>query len=253
MPELVVIVPSRGRPHTVAELAAAFGETCTADTALCVAIDESDPKCPNYMLAIRMARSAGFYTYGSIAGTRSMGEALACAVTRELNVTGGFVVDGIAKDGWNPEAIAFMGDDHRPRTKGWDRAYLGALKVRPGIVYGNDLLQGQNLPTQCAISTSVVRALGHMAPPTLQHLYFDNYWLTLGRAAGCLTYLPDVVVEHVHPFAGKAPMDAGYERVNRPELYAADRAAFEVYWSEFGERDVRLAREAVVAELAVAR
>lgn len=244
MPELVVIVPSRGRPHAVAELVEAFRETCAADWELRFAIDESEPALKDYVRAI----CHDYSSYGKpqrvtwlVGSTASMGEALDHGVQFALGAVG------------SPDAIAFMGDDHRPRTKGWDRAYLDALKAKPGIVYGNDLLQGENLPTQCAISTSVVRALGHMAPPELVHLYFDNYWLTLGRAADAITYLPDVVVEHVHPFAGKAPMDAGYERVNRPELYAADRAAFEAYWAVNGGRDIRLVREAAAAELAVAR
>ncbi len=46
----------------------------------------------------------------------------------------------------------------------------------------------------------------------------DNYWRDLGTAAGCLTYLPDAIVEHLHPSAGKAALDEGYGRVNAPEM-----------------------------------
>jgi hypothetical protein len=95
------------------------------------------------------------------------------------------------------------------------------------------------------MSTEVVRALGHMAPPTQRHLYIDNYWRDLGRAAGCLTYLPDVVVEHVHPVAGKAAVDDGYRRVNAPEMYQRDAAAYEMYMREFGGRDVAAVRQAL--------
>jgi hypothetical protein len=224
MPDLVVIVPSRGRPHTVAELVEAFKETCTADTVLLFAVDLSDETWPGYERAVESGLSR---TFAVRSPSTSMGEALQLAVQFVLG------------NDWDPVAVAFMGDDHRPRTKGWDRAYLDALAARPGIVYGDDQFQGERLPTQCAMSASVVRALGHMAPPVLQHLYLDNYWRTLGQAAGCLTYLPDVVVEHVHPVAGKAQWDEGYARVNRPELYEADRAAFEQYWAAHGARDLR--------------
>jgi hypothetical protein len=138
-----------------------------------------------------------------------------------------------------------MGDDHRPRHIGWDESYLEALRERPGMVYGNDLIQGAHLPTQIAMSASVVRALGHMAPPTLTHLYVDNYWLALGRAAGCITYLPDVVIEHMHPVAGKAAVDEGYSRVNAPEMYERDSAAFADYLRDNLAREVDLVKAAL--------
>jgi hypothetical protein len=90
-----------------------------------------------------------------------------------------------------------MGDDHFPRTHGWDQAYLDALReLGTGIVYGNDLLQGHRLPTQCAMTADIVRRWGYMALPTLRHMYVDNFWRDLGNAADCLRYLPEVVVEH---------------------------------------------------------
>jgi hypothetical protein len=61
-----------------------------------------------------------------------------------------------------------------------------------------------------------------MGLKTLRHLYIDNYWLELAGAAGCLTYLPDVVIEHMHPAYGKAEWDESYRRVNSPEMYGAD-------------------------------
>lgn len=224
MADLVVIVPSRGRPHTVAEMAEAFKQTCTADTDLVFALDNSDECRADYVGALRELPGLSFWQH--TANNHSMVEALNRAAMC------------VAAGGLKPSVIAFMGDDHRPRTKGWDRAYLDALAARPGIVYGNDLIQGAKLPTQCAMSTSVVRALGHMAPPVLTHLYVDNYWRDLGNAAGCLTYLPDVVVEHVHPVAGKAPVDEGYRRVNSPQMYQQDAQAYQAYMAEHRDRDV---------------
>jgi hypothetical protein len=129
-----------------------------------------------------------------------------------------------------PYAIGFMGDDHRPRTEGWDEIYLETLFEMPGsMVYGDDGLQGQRLPTQIAMTSDIVRALGYMAPPGLRHLFVDNFWLDLGMAAGGLRYLPRVLIEHMHPVAGKAELDEGYERVNAPEVYNHDQAAYREY------------------------
>jgi hypothetical protein len=133
----------------------------------------------------------------------------------------------VAAESVNEFAVGFMGDDHRPRTKGWDTAYLAALiQMRVGMVYGDDGWQHETLPTQIAMTTDIVKALGWMAPPALVHMYVDNWWLELGRAAGCIRYLPDVVVEHMHPVAGKAEWDEGHRRVNQQAMYHVDGATF---------------------------
>lgn len=227
---LVVIVPSRGRPHAVAELAEAFLNTSyNGDTRLWFAVDSDDPDLDGY---------------------REEVDALACQRIAVIPVVGGCMARAlneaamVAVSDPATTAVGFMGDDHRPRTPGWDSAYLFALvRMRVGIVYGDDQLQSQALPTQCAMSASIVRALGWMCPPALRHLWIDNFWLDLGQKAGCLRYLPDVVVEHMHPYNGKAEMDEGYERVNSLEIIDADRAAYGRYVVEDLDRDAQKVRQ----------
>ncbi|RBQ21610.1 hypothetical protein DP939_02555 [Spongiactinospora rosea] len=221
---LVVIVPSRGRPAAAHDLAKTFKQTCGLRTELVFAIDDDDPERPGYE---GLDTLAGPNTTMVEALNRAAAEVLARPRP--------------------PMAIAFMGDDHRPRTAGWDLDYLTALRSLPGFVYGDDLVQGVRLPTQVAISTTVVRALGHMAPPTLRHMYVDNYWLRLGQAAGCITYLRNVVVEHLHPVAGTAAWDAGYRRVNAREVYDQDRKAFEAYMAANGHRETLAVLQAAAA------
>lgn len=237
MSDLVVIVPSRGRPGAVAELAAAFRETCTASTCLVFAMDKGESFEDAYDVACAEASSPGMAVLPVVVD----GEP--ASMVNALNGATQWVLTGDVK------VIAFMGDDHRPRTKGWDAAYLAALAEKPGFVYGNDLLQGANLPTQVAMSAEVVRALGWMAPPTLVHLAVDNWWLELGQAADCITYLPDVVVEHLHPIAHKAKWDEGYKRVNAPEMYQRDLTEFE----RLRRTELPKAVEAVKNALAVSR
>jgi hypothetical protein len=207
----VVIVPSRGRPRVAAELARTFEATRSTDAELVFAVDRDDPALPEYQGLL-----------GMVGDSHSMVEALnrtaLDVATRSLN---------------KPFAIGFMGDDHRPRSKGWDRAYLDALReMGTGIVYGNDLYQGERIPTQVAMTADIVRTLGYMAPPGLTHLYVDDCWLQLGRAIGKIRYLPDVVVEHLHPVAGKADWDEGYGRVNSRSMYARDQAAYHRWLTE---------------------
>jgi len=59
------------------------------------------------------------------------------------------------------EYIAFMGDDHRPRTIGWDQKLVDSIAdINNGIAYGNDLFQGINLPTAVLLKSSIVKTLG---------------------------------------------------------------------------------------------
>ena len=214
MTDLVVLVPSRGRPDKVMELMAAFDATCRAYTELLIVVDDDDDSdyaaassgCANLMVVRRPDPRR-----------RGMVHALNTAAGRVVNTREDV-----------PFAVGFMGDDHRPRDIGWDAAYLTELSdLGTGIVYGDDLLQGKRLPTQVAMTTDIVRTLGFMAPPVLRHLYVDNFWRDLGRGAGCLRYLEDVVVEHVHPAAGKAQDDAGYRAVNSSLMWALDRGAYD--------------------------
>ena len=60
-------------------------------------------------------------------------------------------------------------------------------------------------------------------------MYLDNFWMTLGVNLASLTFLEDVVIEHMHPLAGKAEWDQGYRDVNASERYEADKRAFDAY------------------------
>ena len=75
----------------------------------------------------------------------------------------------------------------------------------------------------------MVRKLGQFNPPGCDHLYLDDYWMALGRATGGLRYLPGVIVEHMHPLAGKSENDKGYQRVNTCDQNTHDRDAWTAY------------------------
>ena len=128
------------------------------------------------------------------------------------------------------DAIFFISDDNMARTHYWDSLMLDELsKLGSGIVYPNDLVMGNLLPTSVLISTDIVRELGYFCPPTLDHLFLDNYWLTLGEKLGRVKYCEDIILEHLHPCAGRTEWDDQYKQNTSGERWGHDRAAWEQY------------------------
>jgi len=211
MADLLVIVPTRGRPESLASVVGAWSATGGFDVAdLAFVVDADDPVFGEYEAAWNKSGSA----------SRMVRAEKWEPLVPKLDAAAlAHAVDYFA--------IGFAGDDHLPRTHGWAKAMLAALyDMGTGVVYGDDLLQRERLCTSWAMTSDIVRALGRMVPAPVEHMYCDNSVMDVARLAGCLRYLPDVVIEHVHPVAGKAKWDAGYERVNRPEQYRSDELAY---------------------------
>lgn len=198
------------------DLIATFDQTCTADTRIICRVDDDDPTLEGYRQAV---------PHHLIVGKRiglgaSINEMALARIDRD-------------------DIIGFMGDDHRPRTHGWDLRVIEEIVAKPlAVVYGDDLLQGRNLATHVFMASQLVRRLGYFCPPGVGHMYIDNFWMDLGRSLGTLTYLSDVVIEHMHPLAGKADWDQGYVDVNNSKVYDRDRHAYEFYMKDRFANDI---------------
>jgi hypothetical protein len=68
-------------------------------------------------------------------------------------------------------------------------------------------------------------------------------WKEWGKALGVLSYLDDVIIEHMHPAIGKAMNDAGYQLANSPEQVMRDSAAYYEYMESGFHDDVAKLRE----------
>ena len=206
--DLVVLIPTRGRPDNAVALEQAFVDTNTKAARFYI-VDFNDETRSQYSWKLPVE-----------------------SVIMIHNETGGmaYPLNYIARQFIGEfDNFAFMGDDHRPRTANWDEKFVEELYTGSDIVYGNDLFQGSALPTAVAMSAQIVEHLRGMVPDTQRHLYLDNFWLKLGQDLGKIKYMPDVIIEHCHAFNGKAPMDENYARVNAPEVYSADKVAYDNY------------------------
>lgn len=210
--KMCVVVPSRGRPDNADRLAKAFIDT-NAEADLWFIIDNDDPKWNEY------AKNENFKCLPADNKTGGCANSLNTGAVHLLDLVKFPLYD----------YFVFMGDDHLPRTQNWDEAFIQALGQNTGIAYGNDLLQGENLPTAFCMTRDLVMELRGMTFPGCIHLFFDNFVKQLGIDLNYLKYLPDVIIEHLHPVAGKAEMDEGYARVNQPKWYEEDLLTLQKY------------------------
>ncbi len=223
MIDLIIVVPTRERPHQLAPMMQAFEQTCRALTKVFFVVDGQDSCEPYHQEWQRLDIQPG-----------SPFHLLMNYERRRLVGTLNFSMNLLA---YNPAlAVGYMGDDHRPRTVGWDEQYLEVLlKLNTGMVYGDDGHQGASLPTQIAMTVDIPQTLGYLVPPAINHMYCDNFWLDVGNGAGCITYLPDVHVEHQHPaIHPEGKWDQSYSVTNSAESYARDKAAYEAFVRDGG-------------------
>lgn len=185
MRDLLMVIPSRGRPGNIARLRDAMAATCQGDTSLVVGLDVDDPTVPEYPPGIHYVQRPDLHK------VTAWVNALAVPAARNFRYIGHF------------------GDDNVPLTPGWDTALMAAMEKTP-FAFGNDLYPREPGSLCCHVfmRSSVVQALGYFGPPEIAHMYVDVAWMAWGRACG-ITYLHDVILEHRHYTRG-APNDATY-------------------------------------------
>lgn len=231
---LAMIVPSRSRPHNIAPLIDAWLDTdgfAAAD--LVVAIDVDDPTFDDYqrelVAAAQRVGGRGRLVSHTFPKHQQLVPKLNSVATLYATYMSGH------------HLLGFAGDDHLPRTSGWSRRFVDAFFVDEtlGIAYPDDGYQGEKLASSWVMSSDIVRELGRMVPAGVEHLYCDNSIMDVGREAECLRYMPEIVIEHVNPYAGKGELDEQYARVNSSEQYRRDRPAYKRW-----KRDGGLASDA---------
>lgn len=218
-PKLLIIVPSRGRPENAQRLLDQILSTTSSDDEVYVtfAVDHDDPTQFQY---------PPLHTETVVGG--SMVKALNEMTTLENT--------------YDFEYLAFLGDDTLPRGDWYARIMEALQSKKNSIVYGNDLIHGEGLPTSVFMDANIVHILGYMAPPNQKQLFVDNYWKALGEALGTLQYLPEAIIEHLHPIVQKAPSDASYEQAYSEDRWADDEKAFKTYMESQFELDLEKLR-----------
>jgi hypothetical protein len=212
MTDMVVIVPSRHRPQNIERLIRAWADTHAGAT-LAIGFDDDDEKTGEEIKPLTQLAD-------NLRVDIHWNEDEHTNMATTLNRLAVHYADHYAQ-------IGFLGDDHLPRTLHWDHMIELELRRPVSMAYGNDLFQGVNLPTAVFMTSDIIRTLGYMSPPVFRHMWIDNVWKEWGTATGRLSYLSNVIIEHIHPQAGKADIDQGYREVW--PLMDLERGAYDEY------------------------
>ena len=198
MTDLAILVPSRGRPASVARLAEACARTCRTNYVLHFGFDDDDPELDANRAAAAGHHATTLGRMGLVAWTNHL-------ASRYMPRP--------------PAYFASLGDDHLPISDGWDEQLITAVEhMGGGFAYPNDQRR-DDIPEAVVVSSGVVRALGWMACPKLDHWYCDNVWADLGRGAGRLAYLPEVIVKHLNPVVISPWTDPGDPLMDLDQTY----------------------------------
>ena len=100
------------------------------------------------------------------------------------------------------------GDDYVMRTPGWDIKLRAECAHGIGAAFPDDGYQHK--PTAILVPKAFMDITGYLAWPELNRWFIDAWIEDVCNKAGILTYVPEVLFEHMHHFAGKAAPDPTY-------------------------------------------
>lgn len=183
---ITLVTPSRGRPQRFMQMWQSAITTATGPIECVLYLDDDDPMRESYP------------TFGTqVVGDR-------CVLSEAWNR---------AAERASGDLLMLCADDLMFRTTGWDRFIADAASAYDDgivLVHTNDLFQGENLATHPVVSRAWVEAAGYFCPPYFT-ADFNDVWLhEVADMVGRRVWLPHVIIEHIHPVAGKTPWDQTY-------------------------------------------
>ena len=211
--DILLAVPSRGRPQNIRRLLGTVEDTRVGDTVLVVGLDADDETLGDYP---------------GMDGDEAYDGRLRYVVRDNLRKVTAWTNELVRLNLGGYRAFGQVGDDNVFSTPGWDVRIMEALEKTP-FAFGNDQYPSREpgtLSCHVFMRAEVVKALGYFGPPSIAHMYVDVAWYAWGTACG-ITYLHDVLIPHLHYTTGQGAPDATYQ--NSYAGTGADLQAWHAY------------------------
>lgn len=226
------LLPSLGRAQLLNGFFGAYYETESSTPGL-ILVDETDPKLEEY-------------------------KNLKYPIGWELVITKAITMGDKVREIWpriiDKDWVGILNDDHRPRTKHWDKQIISQINGT-NVISTNDGPTPDkpwNAPNRLCgaicFSGGLLRALGYMFSEDMHHFYSDDVWGTLFGKSGCAQVMMGVCVEHVHAYKNPELRDETYKKINgeadpfskepKGGLWDADRAALLKWQAEKAQADL---------------
>lgn len=201
MPDITILLPTRGRPFLVKRLFESLARTAT------------DPGKIEIIL----------YLDADDTASHLLGHDGLCVI--RIIRPHGSDMGAIFKESYRSSSgryIMLMNDDAVFVTKGWDERVRAAFMAFPddiAFVYGNDMDQGEKVPTFPMLSSAACEVMGGVCPAHYRNIHIESHLIDVFRQLKALghdriVYLDDVIFEHMHYLVGKAPCDNIYAKKN---------------------------------------
>jgi len=219
--KLLTICTTRIRPHRITEMLESFDRTKSiADMVIYVADD--DPCLEEYKKVLE-------------------GRNYIIGVRRHLVGAENYISAYLYPDYQYYQGI---NDDHVYHTPQWDEILINDIEIkgkRWGVACGRDLMHDEDwdkgkLPSAPVVSGNIVRTLGYLNWPELQHVYSDDYLRDIAQGINCFFRNDNVIIEHKHCLNGKAPWDDNYRWVTGEEQLAYGKKIYED-WVKYHKDD----------------
>jgi hypothetical protein len=129
--------------------------------------------------------------------------------------------------------IMYAADDIIFRTENWDSLVLEhyANSVHKiCLIHGEDLGQDANkIATHGFISRDLYKLLGYILPNFFKADFCDTWMTEICVQSGTRSFDPNLIIEHMHPAWGKAPIDDTY-RSTKISFYFLNLIRYQILW-----------------------
>jgi len=206
MKPILAICPTRQRVEKCKRMMDSFTETQDGNIDLVFVVDNNDPDLDEYI--------------------KLFGQQYPYYILDQMTITEIFNKVALELEP-NYNIYHTANDDFSYQTKGFDRLIINSYVTHgEGVYYGDDGHWHEGLAVGPFITSGLVHALGYLQMPKLIHLCNDTVWTLLGNKGNFLHYIPEILIEHIHPETRNIPRDITSRRVNSRHTYNWDYYQF---------------------------